>query len=128
VPKKSKTNETNAAAPAEPVTSAVEAQPSTELKKPAAKKAAAPKQPTSKSAAKKSATKKTARKSASKKTPAARPAAEPSDEDIRIRAYFIAERRVQLSLEGDPNNDWIQAREELMAERRNGSSNGNGAH
>lgn len=55
---------------------------------------------------------------------------EPTDEEIRIRAYFIAERRTQMSLGGDPNNDWIQAREELIAEfggnKPNG--NGNGAH
>ncbi|HEY0369666.1 MAG TPA: DUF2934 domain-containing protein [Chthoniobacterales bacterium] len=53
---------------------------------------------------------------------------EPTDDEIRIRAYFIAERRVQMSLGGDPNNDWIQAREELIAELGNGSANGNGSH
>lgn len=63
-----------------------------------------------------------------KKTPrAAKPAASkkastpasirpPSDEEIRIRAYFIAERRTQLSLEGDSAHDWIEARRQLVEE------------
>ena len=133
VPKKSKTEDTDAAVPAEPVISAVEAQPSTELKKqPArkasAKKATATKKSGSKSAAKKSSAKKSARKSASRKSAAGKHGAEPSDEDIRIRAYFIAERRMQLSLDGDPANDWIQARQELIAEGGESSQNGNGSH
>jgi hypothetical protein len=41
---------------------------------------------------------------------------EPSDEEIRIRAYFIAERRIQLSLQGDSNHDWIEARRQLVEE------------
>jgi hypothetical protein len=41
---------------------------------------------------------------------------EPSDEQIRLRAYFIAERRLQLSLPGDSNDDWIEARRQLLAE------------
>jgi hypothetical protein len=138
VPKKSKTEETKAAVAAEPVTSAVEAQPSTELKKPAAKKPAAKKvtakkatgtKPSGgKSAAKKTAAKKTAKKAVAKKTVRPTGAPEPTDEEIRIRAYFIAERRSQLSLNGDPANDWIQARQELIVEMSNGSANGNGSH
>jgi len=47
---------------------------------------------------------------------------EPSEDEIRIRAYFIAERRMQLSLEGDSTHDWIEARRQLIEEsRRNGS-------
>ncbi len=42
--------------------------------------------------------------------------AEPSDDEIRTRAYFIAERRLQLSLRGDEASDWIEARKQLMAE------------
>lgn len=41
---------------------------------------------------------------------------EPSDEEIRIRAYFIAERRIQLSLQGDSTHDWIEARRQLIEE------------
>lgn len=43
---------------------------------------------------------------------------EPSDSDIRIRAYFIAERRTRLSLGGDPANDWIEARRQLIEEAK----------
>jgi hypothetical protein len=46
--------------------------------------------------------------------------AEPSDSDIRIRAYFIAERRAQMSIPGDPALDWIEAREQLIAEAQQG--------
>jgi Protein of unknown function (DUF2934) len=42
--------------------------------------------------------------------------AEPSDDDIRLRAYFIAERRLRLSLPGDSANDWIEARRQLIEE------------
>jgi hypothetical protein len=68
-----------------------------------------------------------------KKTVAIKPAAprkvsstasirEPSDEEIRIRAYFIAERRVQLSLQGDSAHDWIEARRQLLEEAGPASS------
>jgi hypothetical protein len=67
-----------------------------------------------------------ARKAASKKTSAKKAASPtrvraskpkgPSDADIRLRAYFIAERRVQLALQGDPAKDWLEARRQLMEE------------
>jgi hypothetical protein len=41
---------------------------------------------------------------------------EPSDEEIRLRAYFIAERRIQLSLQGDSAHDWIEAKRQLVEE------------
>jgi hypothetical protein len=61
---------------------------------------------------------------ASKKSPAkdatAKPAAstraEPTDDEIRLRAYFLAERRHRLSLPGDSNHDWIEARRQLIEE------------
>lgn len=53
---------------------------------------------------------------ASKKAPSSGSVHEPSDEEIRIRAYFIAERRIQLSLEGDSEHDWIEARRQLVEE------------
>jgi hypothetical protein len=53
-------------------------------------------------------------------TSAAKPAAarlvEPTDDEIRIRAYFLAERRHQLSLPGDSAHDWIEARRQLIEE------------
>jgi hypothetical protein len=47
---------------------------------------------------------------------------EPSDDEIRTRAYFIAERRMQLSLQGDSAHDWIEARRQLIEEARATSS------
>jgi hypothetical protein len=44
------------------------------------------------------------------------PAAEPTDDEIRIRAYFIAERRMRLSLPGDSDHDWIEARRQHIEE------------
>ena len=40
----------------------------------------------------------------------------PSDEQIRTRAYFIAERRVQLSIKGDHHSDWLEAKRQLFEE------------
>ena len=66
--------------------------------------------------AKKPAAKKTATPSSSKKAPSAPALREPTDEEIRIRAYFLAERRLQLSLPGDSAHDWIEARRQLIEE------------
>ena len=65
-------------------------------------------------------------KSASKKAPAARtksksaqPAQKrrhPTEEEIRMRAYFIAERRVQMGIPGSEHDDWLEARRQLEAE------------
>jgi hypothetical protein len=68
-------------------------------KKPAAKKTAAP-----------------APRGASKRVSSAPALREPTDEEIRIRAYFLAERRIQLSLPGDSAHDWIEARRQLIEE------------
>jgi hypothetical protein len=38
---------------------------------------------------------------------------EPSDEEIRIRAYFVSERRQRLDLPGDANTDWLEAKRQL---------------
>jgi Protein of unknown function (DUF2934) len=43
-------------------------------------------------------------------------AAEPSDEMIRTRAYFIAERRHRLGLPGDASSDWLEAKRQLLSE------------
>lgn len=47
---------------------------------------------------------------------------EPPDEEVRIRAYFIAERRMQLSLAGDSDHDWIEAKRQLIEEASRSAS------
>jgi hypothetical protein len=44
--------------------------------------------------------------------------AEPSDEQIRLRAYFISERRRRFALPGDAESDWLEARRQLLSETR----------
>ena len=60
------------------------------------------------------------KKAAAPKKPSAKApgktAVEPTDEQIRLRAYFLAERRHKLSLPGDSNHDWIEARRQLIEE------------
>jgi hypothetical protein len=60
----------------------------------------------------------TARKSSPKrKTGAALPAVvEPSDDEIRLRAYFISERRRRFDLAGDASSDWLEAKRQLLSE------------
>jgi hypothetical protein len=40
----------------------------------------------------------------------------PTDEEIRMRAYFISERRRRFGLAGDANSDWIEAKRQLLSE------------
>jgi len=42
--------------------------------------------------------------------------AEPSDETIRLRAYFISERRRRFALPGDAESDWLEAKRQLLFE------------
>lgn len=42
--------------------------------------------------------------------------AEPSDEAIRLRAYFISERRRRFALPGDAESDWLEAKRQLFSE------------
>jgi len=42
--------------------------------------------------------------------------AEPSDEAVRLRAYFISERRRRLALPGDAESDWVEAKRQLLFE------------
>ena len=72
--------------------------------------------PKRKKAAPKKKTVRAIKPAASKKAPSPASLREPSDEEIRLRAYFIAERRIQLSLEGDSAHDWIEARRQLIEE------------
>lgn len=70
-----------------------------------------------KTAANKSIPKKSAlKRPAKKRSPRQGKTYEPSDADIKLRAYFIAERRVQLALHGDPARDWLEARRQLLEE------------
>jgi hypothetical protein len=58
-----------------------------------------------------------AKKKTAAKTKVSKTAAnEPTDEEIRIRAYFIAERRHRLELVGDADTDWLEARRQLLSE------------
>jgi hypothetical protein len=42
--------------------------------------------------------------------------AEPSDEQVRLRAYFISERRRRFALAGDAESDWLEAKRQLLSE------------
>ncbi len=42
--------------------------------------------------------------------------AESSDEQIRLRAYFISERRRRFALPGDAESDWLEAKRQLLSE------------
>jgi hypothetical protein len=66
-------------------------------------------------------------KSSAKKTSATRPAkprssakavkpANPTDEEVRLRAYFVSERRHRLGLAGDASSDWLEAKRQLLSE------------
>jgi hypothetical protein len=70
---------------------------------------------TAKPAAKKNSS---PRKKTSSRKKSALPKAAPhiSDEAIRTRAYFIAEHRERMSLPGDADSDWLEARRQLLAE------------
>jgi len=41
---------------------------------------------------------------------------EPSDEEIRLRAYFLSERRRRFALPGDADSDWHEAKRQLVCE------------
>jgi hypothetical protein len=41
---------------------------------------------------------------------------EPSDEAVRLRAYFISERRRRFALPGDAESDWVEAKRQLLSE------------
>jgi hypothetical protein len=42
--------------------------------------------------------------------------ARPLDEEIRLRAYFISERRRRFALPGDADSDWLEAKRQLVSE------------
>ena len=39
-----------------------------------------------------------------------------TQDDVALRAYFIAEKRMAAGLPGDPHQDWLEAERQLMAE------------
>jgi len=43
---------------------------------------------------------------------------EPSEDAIRLRAYFISERRRRFALPGNAESDWLEAKRQLLAESR----------
>jgi hypothetical protein len=56
--------------------------------------------------------------SASPQAEPTRASGEPSEDEIRLRAYFISERRRRFALAGDADSDWLEARRQLMTEGR----------
>jgi Protein of unknown function (DUF2934) len=57
------------------------------------------------------------RSTTAKKTkPAKSVTPRPTEEEVRLRAYFIAERRNRLALPGDASSDWLEARRQLLSE------------
>jgi hypothetical protein len=42
--------------------------------------------------------------------------AQPSSEQVALRAYFIGERRRTLGIHGDETSDWVAAERELLEE------------
>ena len=62
-------------------------------------------------------------KPAAVRKPAARQPASPksksvhfTQDDVALRAYFIAEKRQKLGLHGDAHSDWLEAERQLRAE------------
>lgn len=41
-----------------------------------------------------------------------------SEDAVRLRAYFISERRRRFALTGDTESDWLEAKRQLLAEAR----------
>lgn len=48
--------------------------------------------------------------------PEAQGLSEPLDDAIRLRAYFISERRRRFALPGDADSDWLEAKRQLLFE------------
>lgn len=58
------------------------------------------------------------KKTAAAKAAAPKKAASYTQDDVALRAYFIAEKRRKLGLPGDPHSDWVEAERQLAAESR----------
>jgi hypothetical protein len=57
-----------------------------------------------------------ARKTATLKRRATKKGAGPPEEEIRLRAYFLSERRRRFDLPGDASSDWLEAKRQLLSE------------
>lgn len=96
-------------------------EPAPQAAKPATKKAA-PKPKASATAGKPAG--KASAKPAAKPAPVKAPKKAPSpargftDDDVSLRAYFIAERRHKLGWPGDSTSDWVEAERQLTAEAK----------
>jgi Protein of unknown function (DUF2934) len=66
----------------------------------------------------KDATEQTTQISASPHADVTSTAGEPSEETVRLRAYFISERRRRFALPGDAESDWLEAKRQLLSEAR----------
>jgi hypothetical protein len=42
--------------------------------------------------------------------------AQPSNEQVALRAYFIGERRRNMGIAGDETSDWVEAEREILEE------------
>jgi hypothetical protein len=51
-----------------------------------------------------------------RKTPSKSAVAQPTAEQIQLRAYFISEHRQRHGAPGDHHSDWLEARRQLMIE------------
>jgi hypothetical protein len=111
VARKPKIEQANPAAPASPETTASATNGALAAKSKAKAASAGKKKPPQKKKAQPAA-----KPATSTKTSLPTKSPGPSDEEIRIRAYFIAERRLQLSLPGDSAHDWIEAKRQLIEE------------
>jgi len=101
VPKKAKIVQNKSQAPAETAGSTAEVKPSksSSAQRPPVRK----KNPSS-------------QKAKATMPPEAGTTVEPSDEEIRMRAYFISERRRRFALPGDAESDWLEAKRQLLSE------------
>jgi hypothetical protein len=114
VPKKTKSTEaTNQTAPGSegPATTKKTGKRQTPRRATAAKKPTKPR-PT------RDTSQRTAHISASPQADVTHISVEPSDDDVRLRAYFISERRRRFALPGDAESDWLEAKRQLLAEAR----------
>jgi hypothetical protein len=115
VPRKTKTAENKNQAFSEPVAPATPTKKTG--KRQSRRRATTTKKPRKATPAKETITGTTAQISAS---PQAEPAASRnlSEDVIRLRAYFISERRRRFALSGDAESDWLEAKRQLLAEER----------
>jgi hypothetical protein len=73
--------------------------------------AASPSVPAKKSAPKKASSNSNAKSKSRKKV-----VAQPTVEQVALRAYFIGERRRNLGMPGDETSDWVAAEREILEE------------